>query len=132
MIPFDTDPSRYRHWRLACEGPVATLTLDVAEEGALNPGYRLKLNSYDLGVDIELADTLNRIRFEHPEVRVAVPTSGDMHDASVLKRLRGCSYLASQLIGGRVVRPRRRNWPRLWDRRRPCTAPHRDKGTAGG
>src|SRR6476620_9649367 len=76
MITFDTDPARYRHWRLACEGPIATLTLDVAEEGGLSPGYRLKLNSYDLGVDIELHDALNRIRFEHPEVRVVVLTSG--------------------------------------------------------
>jgi benzoyl-CoA-dihydrodiol lyase len=76
MIRFDTDPSRYRHWRLACNGQIATLTLDVAEEGGLYPGYRLKLNSYDLGVDIELADALNRIRFEHPEVRVVVLTSG--------------------------------------------------------
>jgi benzoyl-CoA-dihydrodiol lyase len=76
MISFDTDPVRYRHWRLACEGPVATLTLDVAEEGGLDPGYRLKLNSYDLGVDIELHDALNRIRFEHPAVRVVVLTSG--------------------------------------------------------
>ena len=76
MITFDTDPSRYRHWRLACDGPVATLTLDVAEEGGLFPGYRLKLNSYDLGVDIELADALTRIRFEHPEVCVVVVTSG--------------------------------------------------------
>ena len=75
-ITFDTDPSRYRHWRLACDGPVATLTLDVAEEGGLFPGYRLKLNSYDLGVDIELNDALNRIRFEHPEVHVVVLTSG--------------------------------------------------------
>ncbi len=76
MITFDTDPSRYRHWRLASEGPIATLTLDVAEEGGLFPGYRLKLNSYDLGVNIELHDALNRIRFEHPEVRVVVLTSG--------------------------------------------------------
>jgi benzoyl-CoA-dihydrodiol lyase len=76
MITFDTDPSRYRHWRLVCDGPVAMLTLDVAEEGGLYPGYRLKLNSYDLGVDIELHDALNRIRFEHPEVRVVVLTSG--------------------------------------------------------
>src|SRR5215467_6708492 len=76
MITFDIDPSRYRHWRLACEGPVATLTLDVAEEGGIFPGYRLKLNSYDLGVDIELHDALNRIRFEHPEVRVVILTSG--------------------------------------------------------
>ena len=76
MITFDTDPSRYRHWRLACDGPIATLTLDVAEEGGLFPGYRLKLNSYDLGVDIELHDALNRIRFEHPKVLVVVLTSG--------------------------------------------------------
>jgi benzoyl-CoA-dihydrodiol lyase len=76
MITFDTDPGRYSHWRLSCEGPIATLTLDVAEEGGLDPGYRLKLNSYDLGVDIELHDALNRVRFEHPEVRVVVLTSG--------------------------------------------------------
>ena len=76
MITFDTDPSRYRHWKLAVEGHVATLTLDVAEDGGLVPGYKLKLNSYDLGVDIELSDALNRIRFEHPAVRVVVFTSG--------------------------------------------------------
>src|ERR1700731_10339 len=76
MITFDTDPSRYRHWRLACEGPIATLTLDVAEDGGLVLGYKLKLNSYDLGVDIELHDALDRIRFEHPEVRAVVLTSG--------------------------------------------------------
>jgi benzoyl-CoA-dihydrodiol lyase len=76
MVTFDTDPARYRHWRLSCDGPAATLALDVDEEGGLDPGYRLKLNSYDLGVDIELADALNRIRFEHPRVRVVVLTSG--------------------------------------------------------
>jgi benzoyl-CoA-dihydrodiol lyase len=76
MITFDIDPTRYRHWRLSCDGPIAILTLDVAEEGGLSPGYRLKLNSYDLGVDIELHDALNRIRFEHPEVRVVILTSG--------------------------------------------------------
>jgi benzoyl-CoA-dihydrodiol lyase len=75
MITFDTDPSRYRHWRFSCAGPVATLTLDVAEDGGLDPGYRLKLNSYDLGVDIELADALNRVRFEHPEIGVVLLTS---------------------------------------------------------
>ncbi len=75
MITFDTDPGRYRHWRLALDGPVATLALDVAEAGGLDPGYRLKLNSYDLGVDIELNDALNRIRFEHPEVGCVVITS---------------------------------------------------------
>ena len=76
MITFDTEPSRYRHWRLACEGPVATLTLDVAEDGGLFPGYQLKLNSYDLGVDIELADAVQRLRFEHPEVKAVVLRSG--------------------------------------------------------
>jgi benzoyl-CoA-dihydrodiol lyase len=76
MITFDTEPDRYRHWQISCEGPVASLVLDVEEEGGLFPGYRLKLNSYDLGVDIELHDALNRIRFEHPEVRVIVLTSG--------------------------------------------------------
>ena len=74
-VDYQTDPSRYRHWRLAFDGPVATLAMDVAEDGGLRPGYRLKLNSYDLGVDIELADALNRIRFEHPEVRAVVLTS---------------------------------------------------------
>jgi benzoyl-CoA-dihydrodiol lyase len=76
MITFDSEPSRYRHWRLDCAGAVATLTLDVQEEHGLDPGYRLKLNSYDLGVDIELADALNRVRFEHPRVRAVVITSG--------------------------------------------------------
>src|SRR5262249_38977587 len=75
MITFDTAPERYKHWRLSCEGPVATLTLDVAEDGGLQPGYKLKLNSYDLGVDVELHDALQRIRFEHPEVRSVVLAS---------------------------------------------------------
>ncbi len=72
VVDYRTDPSRYRHWKLACQGPIATLTLDVAEDGGIRPGYRLKLNSYDLGVDIELHDALNRIRLEHPEVRSVV------------------------------------------------------------
>ncbi|GAA5231565.1 2,3-epoxybenzoyl-CoA dihydrolase [Verticiella sediminum] len=74
-IHYQTDPSRYKHWKLSFEGPVATLAMDVAEDGGLRPGYKLKLNSYDLGVDIELHDALNRIRFEHPEVRTVVVTS---------------------------------------------------------
>ncbi|HVG81748.1 MAG TPA: enoyl-CoA hydratase-related protein, partial [Methylomirabilota bacterium] len=74
-VDYQTDPSRYRHWKLAFDGPLATLAMDVAEEGGLAPGYKLKLNSYDLGVDIELADALNRIRFEHPQVRAVVVTS---------------------------------------------------------
>src|SRR6201989_911894 len=71
-IDFQTDPSRYRHWKLAVAGDVATLAMDVDENGVLFEGYQLKLNSYDLGVDIELADALLRLRFEHPEVKVVV------------------------------------------------------------
>jgi benzoyl-CoA-dihydrodiol lyase len=76
QVDYRTDPSRYRHWKLACEGPIATLALDVNEDAGLVPGYKLKLNSYDLGVDIELNDAVQRIRFEHPEVRTVVVTSG--------------------------------------------------------
>ncbi len=75
MISFDTQPDRYHHWKLAFDGPVATLALDVAEDQGIAPGYKLKLNSYDLGVDIELHDALNRLRFEHPEVKAVVITS---------------------------------------------------------
>lgn len=74
-VDFQTDPSRYRHWKLSFDGAVATLAMDVDENGGLRPGYKLKLNSYDLGVDIELHDALQRIRFEHPEVRTVVITS---------------------------------------------------------
>lgn len=74
-VDFQTDPTQYRHWKLSFEGAVATLAMDVAEDGGLRPGYKLKLNSYDLGVDIELHDALQRIRFEHPEVRTVVVTS---------------------------------------------------------
>jgi benzoyl-CoA-dihydrodiol lyase len=76
MITFDTHPERYNHWKMAFDGPVATLALDIAEDKGIAPGYKLKLNSYDLGVDIELHDALNRIRFEHPEVKTVVITSG--------------------------------------------------------
>ncbi len=72
MIDFQTDPTRYRHWKLLFEGPVATLLMDVDPAGGLMDGYELKLNSYDLGVDIELADAVQRLRFEHPEVRTVV------------------------------------------------------------
>ena len=75
-VSFDTEPGRYRHWRLSVADRVATLTLDVDEDGGLVPGYKLKLNSYDLGVDIELFDALNRIRFEHPQVQSVIVTSG--------------------------------------------------------
>jgi benzoyl-CoA-dihydrodiol lyase len=75
-VSFQTDPGHYRHWQVTCDGPVATLTMDVAEDGGLRDGYELKLNSYDLGVDIELYDAVQRLRFEHPEVRAVVLTSG--------------------------------------------------------
>jgi benzoyl-CoA-dihydrodiol lyase len=75
LITYDTHPDRYEHWKLAFDGPVATLSMDVNEDKGLKPGYKLKLNSYDLGVDIELADALNRVRFEHPEVKCLVITS---------------------------------------------------------
>ena len=75
MIHFETSPDQYKHWKLSIEGPVATLTMDVQEDATLNEGYKLKLNSYDLGVDIELADAVQRLRFEHPEVTAVVVTS---------------------------------------------------------
>ena len=75
-IDFQTDPSRYRHWRVEHDGPVAQVFMDVDEKGGLFPGYELKLNSYDLGVDIELNDIVQRMRFEHPEVRAVVMRSG--------------------------------------------------------
>src|SRR6187455_3513771 len=74
-VSFETDPSRYRHWKLGFDGEIATLSMDVQEDAGLRGDYRLKLNSYDLGVDIELADAVQRIRFEHPEVRTVVITS---------------------------------------------------------
>jgi benzoyl-CoA-dihydrodiol lyase len=76
IVTYDRDPEHYRHWSLTVDGAVATLTLAIDEDGGLQPGYKLKLNSYDLGVDMELHDALQRIRFEHPEVGVVVLTSG--------------------------------------------------------
>ena len=76
VVDFRTEPSRYKHWRLSFDGPVATLHMDVREDGGLVPGYELKLNSYDLGVDIELYDAIQRLRFEHPEIGAVVLTSG--------------------------------------------------------
>src|SRR5690554_793256 len=74
-VDFRTDPSQYKHWALSVDGAIATLAMDVAEDEGIRPGYKLKLNSYDLGVDIELHDALQRIRFEHPQVRTVVVTS---------------------------------------------------------
>jgi benzoyl-CoA-dihydrodiol lyase len=72
---YDTHPGRYQHWRLSVDGSVATLAMNVNEDKGLKPGYKLKLNSYDLGVDIELYDALNRIRFEHPQIKCVVITA---------------------------------------------------------
>jgi benzoyl-CoA-dihydrodiol lyase len=74
-VIFESHPDRYRHWKLGFNGPIATLAMNVDEDGGVRPGYKLKLNSYDLGVDIELHDALQRIRFEHPEVRTVIVTS---------------------------------------------------------
>src|SRR5499433_2890272 len=74
-VDFRTEPEAYKHWRLKIDGRVATLAMDVREDGGLKPGYELKLNSYDLGVDIELYDAIQRLRFEHPEVGAVVVTS---------------------------------------------------------
>ena len=74
-VTFDTHPDRYRHWKLSVDGEIATLAMSVDEDGGIRPGYKLKLNSYDLGVDIELHDALQRLRFEHPAVRAVVVTS---------------------------------------------------------
>src|SRR5207245_4211748 len=76
LVDFRTEPAKYKHWKLSFDGPVATLAMDVKEDGGLKPGYELKLNSYDLGVDIELYDAIQRLRFEHPEVGAVVLTSG--------------------------------------------------------
>ena len=75
MITFDTHPDRYKHWKLTFDGPIATLAMDVREDAGLSPDYKLKLNSYDLAVDIELADAIQRLRFEHPEVHAVIVSS---------------------------------------------------------
>jgi benzoyl-CoA-dihydrodiol lyase len=75
QVDYRVEPAQYRHWKLSTDGAIAKLTLDIAEDGGIRPGYKLKLNSYDLGVDIELYDALNRVRFEHPEVQSVIVTS---------------------------------------------------------
>jgi hypothetical protein len=76
LVIYDRDPESYKHWSLDVDGDIATLTLTVDEDGGIRPGYKLKLNSYDLGVDMELHDALQRVRFEHPTVKTVVVTSG--------------------------------------------------------
>jgi len=75
VVNYEIDPSQYQHWSVKYEGETATLQLNINEDAGIRPGYKLKLNSYDLGVDIELHDALQRIRFEHPEVKSVVVTS---------------------------------------------------------
>src|SRR5258705_11911293 len=87
-IDFQTDPSRYRHWKLDAAGDIATLTMDVDENGGLFEGYQLKLNSYDLGVDIELADALQRLPLEQPKVKVLVGRSGKNPVVSAAAKIR--------------------------------------------
>src|SRR5437762_4560629 len=96
-VSFDTHPDRYRHWKLQCDGPIAMLSMDVREDAGLSPDYKLKLNSYDLGVDIELADAVQRIRFEHPEVRTVI--IGSLKErifcaGANIMMLRGSSHVA--------------------------------------
>ena len=116
-IDFQTEPQRYRHWKLDIDGEVATLTMDVDENGGLFEGYQLKLNSYDLGVDIELADAVQRLRFEHPAVKVVVLRSAK--NRGVLRRRQ------HPHAGGRDPRPQgqflqvhQRNPQRRWRIRR--------------
>src|SRR5947207_6272655 len=97
MITFETCPDRYRHWKLQYDGPIAMLSMDVREDAGLSPDYKLKLNSYDLGVDIELADAVQRIRFEHPEVRTVI--IGSLKErifcaGANIMMLRGSSHVA--------------------------------------
>src|SRR6476660_4835922 len=99
-ISFETSPDRYRHWKLSFDGPVATLSMDVREDAALSGDYRLKLNSYDLGVDIEPADALERIRFEHPEVHAVVITSLKIGSSAPARTSSCC---AAQRMPGRSV-----------------------------
>ena len=88
-IDFQTDPARYRHWKLAVEGETATLIMQVEPHGGARPGYELKLNSYDIGVDVELNDATTRLRFEQPQVKVVVVKSGlDRVTVEELERIR--------------------------------------------
>ena len=96
-VDYRTEPSQYRHWKLSAEGALARLTLDVAEDAGIRPGYKLKLNSYDLGVDVELADALNRIRFEHPRGAL-----GDRHQRQGPRLLLGRQHLHARRLEPRL------------------------------
>src|SRR5260221_198028 len=114
-VSFQTDPGRYRHWRLAVDAPVATLAMDGQEDGGLRDGYELKLNSYDLGVDIELYDAVQRLRVEHPEGRAGVFTR-----ARGKTRCAGATWPTISRPGPRELAAGRR-WPGGWWTR-PCRA----------
>ena len=119
-VDFATHPSRYRHWKLSFDGPLATLAMDVAEDGGIRPGYKLKLNCYDLGVDIELHDALQRIRFEHPEIRTVVVT--------VRKDRVFCSGANIFMLGSRATRGKSTS---ASSRTRRVTASRTRAGTRG-
>src|SRR5437764_3146811 len=96
-VTFETQPNDYRHWQLAVDGAVATLSMDVREDAGLSSDYKLKLNSYDLGVDIELADAIQRIRFEHPAVHAVIVSSAKERifcAGANIMMLRGASHVA--------------------------------------
>ena len=98
IVTFDRDPNNYKHWELLIEGSRATIFLDVAENEGIRPGYELKLNSYDLGVDIELNDIIQRIRFEKPQVKDVVITSSPYPMPNALKLIYMASVPFAQLI----------------------------------
>src|SRR5581483_5269650 len=103
MINFQTSPDQYKHWKLSFDGAVARLSMDVAEDVTLAEGYKLKLNSYDLGVDIELADAIQRIRFEHPEVHAVARIQSQLlqiHERDSLRHRRRLATLRASLPRG--------------------------------
>src|SRR5438445_2441015 len=106
LVDFRTEPARYKHWKLSFDGPVATLAMDVREDGGLRPGYELKLNSYDLGVDIELYDAIQRLRFEHPEVEAqALDGRSEEHTSELQSR----QYLVCRLL----LEKKKKNTPNI-------------------
>src|SRR5438309_1098552 len=108
LVDFRTEPAGYKHWKLTFDGPVATLAMDVREDGGLRPGYELKLNSYDLGVDIELYDALQRLRFEHPEIGAVILTSGKARDffCTTEEGVKGARAVEWSLVDEAVPRSR--------------------------
>jgi enoyl-CoA hydratase/carnithine racemase len=109
MIDFQTHPDRYRHWKLRIEAPIAYLTMDVDPEATLRPGYELKMNSYDLGVDIELYDAVQRLRFEHPEVRAVVLDSAKERIFCAGANIRMLGHRGCQRVLGAAL-PQRGQW----------------------